>query len=291
MWRIGLKETGRYAAGLLGALLLAAIVSAMGAKAGLPAAALARVLALARFDFGTSAMTAMPAAAEMARRLPATLELVGGGAVVAILIGGPLGLLLSWGRALRAAAPLIQFVAAAPVFCAGLALLWLAHRFHWDVSAQKGLLFWPALLHGDAAGIAAALPAFALPALVVGAAGAASVELAIRRSAREAGEESYRKGLRLMGLGAFEVDRLYMAPRVLAGLLANLGEITLSLFSAAAVAEWVFDWPGAAILFIRSVALQDWNVAALVLFAFAAIALTAAFIGALAAYALGGAEP
>jgi peptide/nickel transport system permease protein len=288
MWRFGLKETGRYAAGLLGALLLAATVSAVGAKAGLLAAVLERLLALTRLDFGTSAMTAMPAVDEISKCLPATLELVGGGAVIAIVVGAPFGLLLSWGRALRAAAPLIQIVAAAPAFCAGLALLWLAHRFHWDVSAQRGLLLWPALLRGDAAGIVAALPAFGLPVLVVGAAGAASVQLAVRRSARDAGQEPYHEGLRLMGLGSFEIDCLYMAPRVLAGVLASSGEIALSLFSATAVAEWVFGWPGAAILFVRSVALHDWNVAALILFAFAAIALTAASIGALAAYALGG---
>ena len=76
-------------------------------------------------------------------------------------------------------------------------------------------------------------------------------------------------------------------PRVLAGLFASLGEVALSLFAATAVAEWVFDWPGAATLFIHSVALHDWNVAALVLLVFACMALTAGFIGALAARAMG----
>lgn len=291
MWRFGFRQAARFVAGILGALLLAAAVSAIGTKSNFPAALLEHLAALSRLNFGTSTITANPAATEVARRLPATLELVGGGAVIAIVAGLPLGLLLSWGRALRAAAPLIQFVAAAPVFCGGLALLWLANRFHWDVSAQKGLALWPALLIGDASAIASALPAFALPALVVGAAGAACVELSVRRAARETGNEPYRRGLRLMGLGAFEVDRLYAAPRVLAGLLANLGEIALSLFAAVAVAEWVFDWPGAAILFMRSVALHDWSVAALVLFAFAAIALAADLIGALAARALGESNP
>ncbi|HXM00352.1 MAG TPA: hypothetical protein VN932_10515, partial [Rhizomicrobium sp.] len=163
MWRFGLKRTGRYAAGLLGAVLLAAAVSAIGAKAGFAAALAQHLVALGRFDFGTSTITANPAAVDVARRLPATLELVGGGAVIAIVAGVLLGLLLSWGRALRAAAPLIQFVAAAPVFCGGLALLWLANKVHWNISAQKGLALWPALLHGDIGGVAAALPSFALP--------------------------------------------------------------------------------------------------------------------------------
>ena len=281
--RFGLKETGRYAAGLLGALLLAAAVPMAGA--GVPA--LARVAALLRLDFGLSAMSATPAAAELAKRLPATLELIGGGALVAVLLGLPLGILLSWSRALRAGAPLIQLVAAVPAFCGGLALLWLAHRFQWDVSARSGLSFWPALLSGDGAGVVRALPAFGLPVLIVGAAGAAAVELAIRRAARMAATAPYRDGLRLMGLGAFEIDRLYLAPRVLAGLFASLGEVALSLIAATAVAEWVFDWPGAASLFIHSAALHDWNVAALVLLVLASLVLTVGFIGAVAARALG----
>ena len=131
MVRFGLSQTGRYAAGLLGALLLAAIVQAMGAEGGFVQACAARLAAMAHFDFGASAMTGARASSEVAKHLPATLELLGGGAVVALLLGLPLGLILSWGRALRAGAPLIQIVAAAPVFCAGLALLWIAHRAQW----------------------------------------------------------------------------------------------------------------------------------------------------------------
>jgi peptide/nickel transport system permease protein len=284
MVRFGVRETGRYAAGLLGALLLAALVS--GAGGGLHGV-MARAGALLHLDFGASAMTAAPAVGELASRLPATLELLGGGALIALVLGVPLGLLLSWGRALRAGAPLIQLVAAAPVFCAGVALLWIADRFQWDVSAKSGLSFWPSLARGDMAGMAHAAIAFGLPALVVGVAGAAAVQLAIRRAARAARSEPYRDSLRQMGLGAFEVDRLYLAPRVLSGLFANLGEVMLSLLAATAVAEWVFDWPGAASLFIHSVALGDWNVAALVLFVFAGLTLTTSFLGALAARALG----
>ncbi|HEY1629666.1 MAG TPA: ABC transporter permease subunit [Rhizomicrobium sp.] len=287
MVRFGLVETGRYAAALLGALLLAGLVQAAGGEGGFVHAAMARLMALAHFDFGISAMTGAPALPEVLKRLPATFALLGGGAVIALMLGIPLGLILSWGRALRAGAPLIQIVAAAPVFCAGLALLFLAHHANWDVSAQTGLGFWPSLLGGDVDGVQRALTAFGLPVLVVGAAGAAAIQLAIRRAAKSAVREPYRESLRLMGLGVFEIDRRYLAPRVLAGLFANLGEVVLSLFAATAVAEWVFAWPGAATLFIRSVALGDWDVAALVLLVFAGLALTADFLGHILARALG----
>jgi len=287
MVRFGLVETGRYAAALLGALLLAGLVQAAGAEGGFVHAAIVRLIALAHFDFGNSAMTGAPAWPEVLKRLPATFSLLGGGAAIALVLGLPLGLILSWGRALRAGAPLIQIVAAAPVFCAGLALLFLAHRANWDVSAKTGLGFWPSVFGGDVGGVARALTAFGLPALVVGAAGAATIQLAIRRAAKDAVREPYRETLRWMGLGAFEIDRRYIAPRVLAGLFANLGEVALSLFAATAVAEWVFGWPGAATLFIHSVALGDWDVAALVLLVFATLALTADFLGHMLARAMG----
>ncbi len=89
-----------------------------------------------------------------------------------------------------------------------------------------------------------------------------------------------------MGLSALEINGVYLMPQVLTGLCRSLGDITLALFAAAAVAEWVFGWPGAAVLFLKSVALHDWNVAALVLLVFAAFKFAADFAGELGARAL-----
>jgi peptide/nickel transport system permease protein len=239
MWSFGLRRAGRLALGLLGAILMAAMVA-----------------------------TQAPPAAK----------------------GGLLHF-LSMGRISRAAAPLIQIVAAAPVFCAGLALLWLSVQvFHWDANLQDAPNLWSAIAAANGAAIREALRALVLPALTVGAAGAAGVQLSLRRAVADARDAPYRRGLKMMGLGQFEVDRLYLVPEAIAGVLANLGEIALSLFSAAAVAEWVFGWPGAAVLFLKSVALHDWSVVALVLLSFAAIVLIAEFAGSLGARALAGIE-
>lgn len=292
MWGFGLRQFVRLALGLLGALLLAGAVAALPAGTHLDLSAylagwVAHLQAIARLDFGKSQVTALPAAVELARRLPVTLELVGAGALVALVLGVPLGLLLGTGRRLRAAAPLVQIVAAAPVFCAGLGLLWLAgHVLGWQVARHPGAAWWAQAAAGHALDPEALLRALALPALTVGAAGAAAVQLSLRRAASMAIEAPYRQGLRLMGLGSFEIDRAYIAPQIVAGFLANLGEITLALFSAAAVAEWVFGWPGAAVLFVKSIALEDWSVAALILLVFASIKLAADFAGAVSARAL-----
>jgi len=284
MWHI--QRAFTFGLGLLGAMMLAAAVAAAPAREShYLRTVLDRFFDIARLDFGTSSISGLRAVAVVGERLPATLELMAAGAVVAFVVGIPLGALLGRGRALRAAAPLLQLFAAAPVFCAGLGLLWLsAHVPDWSYASQP--LAWSVFGEGGRASLMA-LHALALPGLTVGAAGAAAVQLAVRRAESEAIEEPYRQGLKRLGLSSYEIDRLYLAPQILAGMLASFGEIVLALFSATAVAELLFGWPGAAVLFLRSVALHDWSVTALVLLVFAAISLLADFCGMVAARALG----
>lgn len=279
-----LGRTLTFGLGLLGATILASAVAAVSAKASYLRAFLARLVDFAQLDFGTSRISRLPALHVVATRLPATLELILVGGLIAFIVGAPLGLLLGKNR-MRAAALPLELLSATPVFCAALAVLWIAVRVcHWNYLPEP--LPWPALAEGGWNALSA-LRALSLPGLTVGAAGAAAVQLAVRRSESEALEEPFGRNLRLMGLSSSEINWLYVAPQVLAGLLDNLGEIFLTLFSAAAVAEWVFAWPGAAVLLLKSVALHDWNVAALVIFLFVDVVLLMEFCGSLAASALG----
>ncbi len=290
MWRFALQESGRLVLGLFGALLLAAMISALsvaGAAQSIDSyySALGhRLFAMVRLDLGPSAMSDSGAAQELAAHAPVTLTLVVLGLLIALLLGAPLGILLSSATVRRATAPVVQFVSAAPAFCAGLALAFLA----------RNLLGWPEagtfptisqLLHPDAA----VLRDVSLPALTVGLAGMAAIQMGLRRAASEIQDSPFRTGLRRLGLRTVEIDRIYVAPMVFAGLFANLGEVALALFSAAVVSEWVFNCPGAADLFVKSVALHDWNIAAMILFFFAAIVLTANFMGRIMAEAIAGA--
>lgn len=278
------RQAGRLVLGLVGTVVIAALLSAVAqphAPGPLPflAAALHRLIAFLRFDFGHSAISGLPAAEELARGLPATLALVTAGAVLAVVIGLPLGLLLSIGPARRAAAPIAQLVTAAPVFLAGLAIAYGAvHLLNWPVSVNA-----PADARLFAGG---AFPLAAPPLLTVGFAGAAAVQLALRRAASLRSGEDFRMGLKRMGLSLLEIERVYVVPQVLAGLVAGAGEILLSLLSAAVVAEWVFHRPGAADMFVKSVALGDWNMAALILAVFAAVTLVVDILGRLAGHVL-----
>lgn len=285
MWRDWLLRAAQLIGSIVGAVVLASLLATLSHPAhGLwpfLTALCERIFAAVRGDFGLSSVTGVPAMASAIDMMSFTFQLLAGGAVIALLIGIPLGILLSASRALRAAAPLIQIIAATPVFVAALALIWIAVRvLHWSGISQASALSWVDLVRSD--GWSAALQAFALPALTVGAAGAASVQLSIRRAAAVAWSAPYRSGLRMMGLGALDIDLHYALPEVLAAVLRDLGEIALALISATAVAEWVFNRNGAAILFLKSAALGDWNVSAAALFLFVTIALIASFAGGIA---------
>ena len=285
MWRDWLLRAAQLIGSIVGAVVLASLLATLSHPAhGLwpfLTALCERIFAAVRGDFGLSSVTGVPAMASAIDMMSFTFQLLAGGAVIALLIGIPLGILLSASRALRAAAPLIQIIAATPVFVAALALIWIAVRvLHWSGISQASALSWVDLVRSD--GWSAALQAFALPALTVGAAGAASMQLSIRRAAAVAWSAPYRSGLRMMGLGALDIDLHYALPEVLAALLRDLGEIALALISATAVAEWVFNRNGAAILFLKSAALGDWNVSAAALFLFVTIALIASFVGGIA---------
>ena len=282
MWRDWLLRAAQLIGSIVGAVVLASLLATLSHPAhGLwpfLTALCERIFAAVRGDFGLSSVTGVPAMASAIDMMSFTFQLLAGGAVIALLIGIPLGILLSASRALRAAAPLIQIIAATPVFVAALALIWIAVRvLHWSGISQASALSWVDLVRSD--GWSAALQAFALPALTVGAAGAASVQLSIRRAAAVAWSAPYRSGLRMMGLGALDIDLHYALPEVLAAVLRDLGEIALALISATAVAEWVFNRNGVAILFLKSAALGDWNVSAAALFLFVAITLIAGFAG------------
>ena len=67
MWRFALRESGRFALGLFGALVMASAISALSVPGdGFAAATGERFLAFVRLDLGTSAISGASAAQELA---------------------------------------------------------------------------------------------------------------------------------------------------------------------------------------------------------------------------------
>ena len=276
MWRYWLLEAVKVAASLLVAFVLAAALSSAGQHVhgfwSWASAICTRLADMVTGRFGPNAASGGSAFRAVDAALPATLRLVGIGAVVAFVLGLPVGTLLSASRLLGGAAQVLQTISAMPIFAACFVLLWVATNMLHASGGYRDVI---------------------LSICVVGMSGAGAVQLALRRAADVALERPYRKGLAMMGLSAFEIDMRYVLPEILASIFAALGEIALALFTAAAIVEWIFRREGAAALFLNSVRAGDWNVAALVLLSFAAIVTLAAFAGKVAANLLSpeGAEP
>jgi len=291
MWRFGLEVALRLFLGLLGAIVLAGAVASLsaGRDAGLFASVASYLLSLLHMDFGHSRLTGLAAESELLARLPATAELLMTGALISLVLGVPSGLLFSSNKTLRPVGAIPQILEALPPFIICVALVWASEFWHWPLATQ-GPPPAPGLLPTDGFDVGSELQALALPALVVGLVGTVVVQMRIRRAAREAAKVPYREGLQRLGLPAWEIWLRFVAPVVVAGLFAGLGEIVVALISADLVAEWVFGWPGIGALFIKSVALSDWPVVALIALTFAALKLLAEFLGLLAAraFALGG---
>ncbi len=233
---------------------------------------------LVQLDLGHSAISGTGVWGELRTHLPLTLGLVGEGFVLALLVGIPTGFLFNAGPARRAASPLVQMISAAPIFVGALALVYAAHHLlHWPAPLGTGDKAGLSLLPYTRAEFQAALP----PVLAVGLAGAGGGTTGAGGRAAAETQHVSRGGFSFAawGLTAWDVERTYVIPSVLAGLSGSLGEVVLALLSAAAVIEWVFNYAGAADLFVKSVALRDWSIAAAILFVFAALTMTAHFIG------------
>lgn len=288
MLRFAGDEIVRLLFGLMGAVLLAAALAALNDAALASNASPAwpffqivgqHLIAIGQGDFGISTLSGAPAWVTFAGPWPTTLSLLIMGLAVALLVGLPLGLAMSLESVHRIVAPLLQTVAALPVFCAALLLAFAAHHgLGWSPSAHPAALWpWP---H------ATAWTEAVLPVMTVGLAGAAAILRVLHCAIAAEADASWPDGLKRLGLTVLEIHLRYKLPRLLAGVIAASGEILLALLSAAIVAEWVFRCPGTADLLVKAAALHDGNLAALILLAFLAMVLCTQTLGKLIGYAM-----
>ncbi len=210
--------------------------------------------AVLTLDLGTSQRTGRPVAAEIAERLPATLELN----LVAFTMMLGCGLPLGWHAARRAGGPfdrgsgaLLLALYAAPAFWIALALQ-SALAVHWRLLPLYG--------RSDPSGAGGALDRaqhLVLPALCLAVHGLAFYAQCARNGALGGLLSRHAATARALGLAERRVFAAHAVRPSALALVSLLGLVVPALAGGSVVIEAVFAWPGVGSLLYARVQAHD----------------------------------
>ena len=206
-------------------------------------------------DLGVSLQSGRPVTELIGERLPATLSLVGGGLVVAMVIGIGLGVLAGTharrpvDRGVTAFTSLMQSV---PEFWLGLILivvfviqLGVAPVVAWAPPTQD---------------FGAWIRGLILPALALGAGASALIARQTRTAVAAALESRYADTLTAAGVPRRRIIWLYALKNAMVPVLAASALAVSILFGTSLVMERVFSFPGVGTLLLNSVIGRDFPV-------------------------------
>lgn len=228
-----------------------------------------------RFDFGNSFRQGYPVNEYIARMFPHTLVLVLAAAVVAALVGVPIGIL----SALKRRNPLVDYPLrifallglSMPVFWLGILLL-IVFSLH--------LNLFPLIGGGDLDGVMAmvrsgevftqprdflaavgdVLHHLTLPALALGFTLAATVSRLSRSAMLEVISQDYIRTARAKGLHEVTVVAVHAVRNALIPMVTALGGILAGLIGGALIIEQVFTWPGVGQFTFQAIIAKDYPV-------------------------------
>jgi peptide/nickel transport system permease protein len=205
-----------------------------------------------RGDLGHSVIGNYPVRNAIATRAPVTISLVGAGLFLSVVIGIPLGAFAA-SRPRGVVDRLVTFGASAgvavPNFWLGLVLLWLFTAVvHW---------FPPTGYVGLAADPVGWLRHLALPAVTLGAVGAAEILCQTRAAVGEALQQDYVRALRAKGLRRPAVVGKHALKNGMIPVVTVLGLQVSRLFGLSVIVEQIFGLPGLGSLAIQSVFKRD----------------------------------
>lgn len=216
---------------------------------------------LLRGDMGTSYTTAQPVAQDLKERLPATLELVIFGMVIAVGLGLPIGIV---GALTRDTWPdqvgrVISVIGVSlPIFWLALMLLYLFF-YQWNISPAPmgrlpitmsapdtvtGMYSVDALLTGDAEVLRAALAAMVLPAVATGLTAMAPITRMARSSMINALESDYIRTARTLGLPSWRVTMQHAFKNAVPPVLTITAAVFGFAIGGEVLIEYIFAWPG-----------------------------------------------
>jgi peptide/nickel transport system permease protein len=214
-----------------------------------------------RGDLGVSYRSGQPVAAELAARVPATVELAGASLALAALVGLPLGVLAAtrhgsgWDSGSRM---LTLLGATTPTYVLSLVLVLV-------FAAQLKVL--PAFGSGTALHLV-------LPAVALSAAPIAQVARLSRASLLEVLRQDYVRTARAKGLSPRRVTLVHAARVAALPVLTVAGLTAGQLLGGAVIVETVFSWNGVGKYAVDAVFLRDYPaIQGVVLYGASAVAL------------------
>lgn len=210
----------------------------------------------AQFDFGTSYQFRQPVAELIGRRLPATLELSFVSAVLALLVGIPMGVYTglhrdSWLSKLFLSISLIGislptfFIGILLIFIFAVTLQWLPSFGRGEVVQvgwwSTGLLTW------------SGIKALILPAITLGLFQMTLIMRLVRSEMLEVIRTDYIKFARARGLRERSINFRHALKNTLVPVITITGLQLGSIIAFAIITETVFQWPGMGLLFLQAV--------------------------------------
>jgi peptide/nickel transport system permease protein len=238
-------------------------VEALRARYGLDQPAPVRYLqwmsGVASGNLGVRIRSRVPVATEIARRLPATLQLMFSALTIAIALGIPLGVLSALKQYTRLDYLLTSFVfvgisvpgffaALAAIYLFGVKLDWFPTSGYSTIGASFG--FWE--------GIGDRLRYLILPSLVLGLESMASIMRYTRSSMLEVIRLEYMVTARSKGLSRYTVLIRHGLRNALLPVITVIGLRLPTLFGGAIIIETIFNWPGMGILYLDGVVTRDY---------------------------------
>jgi peptide/nickel transport system permease protein len=234
------------------------------------------LLTLAQGDLGRALLTGNPVAADLARVLPATVELATLAMLIGTLLGVPLGVLAAthhgrWPDHLARMLGLLGH--STPVFWFGMMGLlvfyaWLGWAggigriglaFEGTVPTVTGLLLVDAALAGDAAAWRSTLRHLLLPAAVLGLHSMAYLSRMTRSFMLVQLSQEYITAARVKGLSERQVVWGHAFRNIRVQLLTIVALAYGGLLEGAVLTETVFGWPGFGSYLTSSLLLGDMN--------------------------------
>ncbi|WP_138465773.1 ABC transporter permease [Poseidonocella sp. HB161398] len=232
---------------------VAQLRSQMGLDRPVLAQYAAYIADLTHLDFGVSLRDQNPIAPELALRLPRTLELILAAAVIASLIGVPLGTLAAMrdgGWSEKLVSLLASAALSTPVFVVGTTLvLVFAQWLGWISAGGYVPLAEDPLRH---------LSLLAMPAVTIALPLTAVMIRMTRASVLEVLEKDHVRTARAKGLARGPIIRRHVVRNALVPVITVLGLEMGTLIGGTVLVEYVFNWPGLSGYLVRAVEARDY---------------------------------